>query len=324
MGMEIAPGIHMISGLVGTRPLQLFLLRGSAHSVLLDTGCAPDPERIIFPYLRSIGADVREIGMVINTHCDMDHCGGNRSMKLAHPAVQITCGAQDRELIEDPKVMWSRRYDAYTERHGIHYDDPTRKSIFEAMGEPQVVDRIWRGGERISLGNGWVVEVHHTPGHSKGHLAVFDPRSRTMLSGDAVHGSLYPDVEGHPVLCPTYLEPASYLKTIDYLESLPIACLASCHWPLKKGLAVRQFLVESRDFAHRAEELLLAQLARNRAGLTLCELIAECGPALGSWPRASDGELVYALAGHLEHLIKQSRITQAPRTRPAVFRMAKP
>jgi glyoxylase-like metal-dependent hydrolase (beta-lactamase superfamily II) len=320
--MEIAPDIHMISGLVGTRPLQLFLLRGSAQSVLLDTGCAQDPEQIIFPYLHSINAEPQEIGMVINTHCDMDHCGGNRSIKLANPAVQITCGAQDRELIEDPQVMWARRYNAYDEKHSIHYDDITRKSIFEAMGERQPVDRTWRGGEKVDLGSGWQIEIHPTPGHSKGHLAVFDPRSGTMLSGDAVHGALYPDAEGHPVLCPTYLEPESYLATIDYLDSLPIACLATCHWPLKRGSAIREFLAESRDFAHRAEEALLTQLARNPAGLTLRELTAGCGPVLGSWPRAGDGELVYALAGHLETLVRQNRITEVPGTRPAVFRMA--
>ncbi|HEX3986353.1 MAG TPA: MBL fold metallo-hydrolase [Acidobacteriaceae bacterium] len=320
--MEIAPDIHMISGLVGTRPLQLFLLRGHAQCVLLDTGCAPDPEQIIFPYLHSIGMDAQDIGMVINTHCDMDHCGGNRSMKRANPAVQITCGALDRELIEDPGVMWGRRYNAYDEKHGIHYDNAIRKSIFEAMGEPQPVDRTWRGGERIDLGDGWQVGIHPTPGHSKGHLAVFDPRSRTMLSGDAVHGAMYPDIGGRSVLCPTYLEPASYLATIDYLDSLPIACLATCHWPLKRGPAVREFMAESRGFVQRAEEAVLTHLTRNPAGLTLRELIAGCGPMLGSWPRAVDGELVYALAGHLDILLTQNRITEAPGTRPAVFRMA--
>lgn len=319
--MEIAPGIHMISGLVGTRSLQLFLLRGSAQSVLLDTGCAPDPKKIIFPYLHSIGLAAEDIALVVNTHCDMDHCGGNHAMKRANPRLQIGCGEQDRELIEDPQIMWARRYNAYDAEHGIHYDGATRKAIFEAMGEAQPVDRTWRSGEQIDLGDGWQVEIHHTPGHSKGHLAVFDPRSRTLLSGDAVQGAVYPDLAGNPVLCPTYLEPATYLQTIDYLESLPLACLATCHWPLKRGSAVQEFLAESRQFVIRAEELLLAQLGRNPAGLTLRELIAGSGPVLGSWPRATDGELVYALAGHLEVLLTQERITRIGDTRPAVFQM---
>jgi len=46
-----------------------------------------------------------------------------------------------------------------------------------------------------------------------------------MLTGDAVQGSVYLDKDGAPALCPTYLQVNSYLKTIDYLESLPIKLL---------------------------------------------------------------------------------------------------
>ena len=311
----------MISGSVGVRPLQLFLLRGSEQSVLLDTGCAPDPDKIVFPYLRSIGMSPGNIDMVVNTHCDMDHCGGNYALKQANPDVQITCGDQDQEMVADPHVMWARRYSAYDRRHVIHYDEATRKTIFDAMGEPQAVDRTWTGGERISLGDGWDVEIHHTPGHSKGHLSIFDPRSRTMLSGDSVQGALYPGLDGGSALCPTYLEPALYLQTIRYLESLPIARLATCHWPVKRGPQVEEFLNESRTFVYRAQQALLDQLSQSPDGLTLSELISRCGPSLGTWPRAVNGELVYALAGHLDLLLSQSRITETAGTKPAVFRM---
>jgi len=71
--MEIAPGIHLIPGAVGTRPLQLFLLLGSERRVLLDTGCAPDPERLIAPYLAGLGLVPTDIDLVINSHSDLDH-----------------------------------------------------------------------------------------------------------------------------------------------------------------------------------------------------------------------------------------------------------
>ena len=77
--MEIAPGIHLISGMVGLRPLQLFLLTRKSRCVLVDTGCAHHPEEIIFPYLRQAGLHPEDIDMVINAHCDIDHCGGQCS-----------------------------------------------------------------------------------------------------------------------------------------------------------------------------------------------------------------------------------------------------
>lgn len=320
--MEIAPAIHLISGTVGPRPLQLFLLCGSRRRVLLDTGCAPDPGKIIFPYLHSIGLDASGIDLVINTHCDMDHCGGNYAVKLANPRVQITCGEKDRALIEDPAKMWELRYNAYEKDHGIHYKQEERQAIFAAMGKPQPVEATWRGGETLDLGDGWYVEVHHTPGHSEGHLAIFDPRSRTLLSGDAVQGSMYPDLHGNPVLCPTYLQMKSYIATIGRLESMPIERLATCHWPLKQGPAVKEFLAESLAFVQRAEQLVLDRLRHSPQGCTLRELIAQIGPDLGRWPRSTDTELVYPLDGHLQSLVYAKKVIAMPNTAPLVFRLA--
>ncbi|MGH9342693.1 MAG: MBL fold metallo-hydrolase [Terriglobia bacterium] len=300
----------------------MFLLVGAERCILLDTGCAPDPDRMIFPYLRGIGLGAGDIDMVINTHCDLDHCGGNYAVKRSNPQVEITCGEKDRALIEDPRTMWERRYNAYDKEHGIHYDEATRREMFEAMGNAQPVDRTWKGGETIELGDGWHVEIHHTPGHSVGHLSVFDPRSRTLLSGDAVQGSMYPDVQGHPVLCPTYLQVEDYINTAHYIESLPVECLATCHWPLKRANEVQQFLAESLAFVRGAEQLILSQLLNAPGALTLRDLISNLGPTLGSWPRAADSELVYALAGHLDLLVSRKQIFIVPETHPAAYRIA--
>jgi len=317
--MEFAPGVHRISGMVGVRPLQLFLLAGKKRRILVDSGCSHHPGEIVFPYLSNIGLNPRHIDMVINTHCDMDHSGGNHALKIANPNVEITCGELDRALIEDPKVMWNLRYNAYSEDHGIYYEDATRAGIFEAMGEPQSVDRTWRGGERIDLGDDWFVEIHHTPGHSDGHLAILDPRSRTLLSGDAVHGSMYPDSHGQPSLCPTYLNVDRYVSTIRYLGSLPVDCLAGCHWPLKYGEEVRQFLAESLEFVNRTEKAVVSFLTQSPKGVTLRDLIASVGPLLGSWPRQVDIELVYAINGHLKYLLAEGKIVAVSGTKPVVY-----
>jgi glyoxylase-like metal-dependent hydrolase (beta-lactamase superfamily II) len=292
----------MIKGTVGLRPLQLYLLLGDQRAVLLDTGCAPDPERFVFPYLKTIGLSPHSIDLVINTHPDLDHSGGNHAMKTANPRVLLSCGDADRGLIEDPQVMWNRRYNAFAERHGLQYDDTTRAWIFEMLGAAQKVDFTWAGGETLRLGEDWLVEILHTPGHSAGHLSVFDPRSGTLLSGDAVQGSVYLDIFGIPALCPTYLNVDTYLFTIRYLESLRLKQLATCHWPLMNGSDINSFLAESRRFTILAETLVLEELHTREAGATLAQLISAIGAKLGSWPRSVDPELMYALAGTMQRL----------------------
>ncbi|HEX4168089.1 MAG TPA: MBL fold metallo-hydrolase [Bryobacteraceae bacterium] len=314
--MEIAPDIHMIEGIVGRRPLQLFLLSGEERTVLLDTGCAPDPERLVFPYLTKLGRNPDDIDLVINTHPDLDHCGGNFAMKAASPNVLLTCGEADRELIEDPAVMWERRYCAYAEPHGLEYDADAKRWMCEMLGQAQPVDWTWSGGETLRLGRDWVVKIHHTPGHSAGHISVFDPRNKVMLSGDAVQGSVYLDVDGKPALCPTYTRVDTYLATVRYFESLPIDKLLTCHWPVMTGSEVSEFLAETRRFVELAQELIVKELRAAPEGMTLRELITATGPKLGSWPREIDAELMYALAGNVEHLTASGAVVEVEGQRP--------
>lgn len=307
--MEIAPGVHLIPGVVGGRPLQLTLLRGEWRTVLLDTGCAGDPERFIFPYLREIGVGPEAVDLVINTHADLDHCGGNADLKRVNPRVLLSCGEADRALIEDPAVMWARRYNRYAARHGIAYDGATRDWIMAALGEPQPVDFTWTGGERLRLGPNWLVEVQHAPGHTAGHLILYDRARRLVLTGDAAHGAVYLDTEGRPALCPTYVHVDTYLGTLRCLHGLGAETLLGCHWPVKRGAEVDAFLDESAQFVALAEDVLRAALAAQPEGVTLRELIAAAGPRLGAWPRAVDGELVYALAGHMERMEALGTVT---------------
>lgn len=319
--MEIAPNIHLIPALVGTRPLQLFLLIGDEHTLLLDTGCAPDPEKYIFPYLNELGRAPTDIDMALITHCDVDHCGGNSALKRAHPKVLITCGDADRPLVEDPALMWARRYDKFTEPHELGYPESAKQWNMEMLGDATPVDWTWRGGESLRLGKDWLVEIHHVPGHSDGHLAVFDPRSRTVLSGDAVHGAVYLDVDGKAALCPTYLDVDPYLATISYLRNLGADMLAGCHWPVKRGAEIDDFLDESQQFVEKADLLLLAELDRHGSA-SLQELINSVGSQLGDWPRAVDHELKYALNGNMEHLVAHGKVIADRAVSPIQYRLA--
>jgi NAD(P)-dependent dehydrogenase (short-subunit alcohol dehydrogenase family) len=184
----------------------------------------------------------------------------------------------------------------------------------EMLGEAQPIDFTWRGGESLRLSPDWSVEIRSVPGHSPGHLALFDPRSRTALVADAVHGAGYQNTDGTWAMGPTYADVGAYLHTIAALRTWG----AGCHWPVARGpAAIAAFLDETQQFVERAERVLLGELAQAPDGLSLGELIAAAGSQLGGWPRTADLELVYALAGNMDHLEAQGRV-MADRSRPPI------
>jgi glyoxylase-like metal-dependent hydrolase (beta-lactamase superfamily II) len=310
--MKLFDNVYLLEGEVGGRPLWLPLLVGEWKVLLLDTGCASDVGNLILPLLAKLGLGPSRLSVIINTHCDLDHQGGNHALKQAAPQALLCCGDADREQIESPEAIYRLRYDAYRAQ-GVFYDEPTRKGIMDALGRPQPVDLTFQGGERLRLGPDWEVEILHLPGHSHGHLGVLDLKHRTLFGGDAIHGAVYLNLKGEPALCPTYLHVAAYRQTIRFIQHLDLDFYSGCHWPIKRATQIPEFCAESRDFVDRAERLLLEALRQPKTFKDLC---FEVGPTLGSWPEKVNSELCFAFGGHLRQFETEGRINVLDDTKP--------
>jgi glyoxylase-like metal-dependent hydrolase (beta-lactamase superfamily II) len=232
-------------------------------------------------------------------------------MKQAAPQAMLGCGDADIDQVETPVTLISRRYDAYRERHGIFYDEAVTQWMVDAIGQPQPVDVTFRGGERLRLSPDWYVELLHTPGHSRGHLAILDPKNRALYGADAIHGGLIPDLGGKPVMPATYLYVDSYLDTIRLIENLDIELFTSCHWPMARGQEIATFCAESRNLVEQAERLLLQAIGRASSGISLRDLCEQVGPALGDWPEAANIECAFMFSGHLSRMEGFGLIEQA-------------
>jgi glyoxylase-like metal-dependent hydrolase (beta-lactamase superfamily II) len=142
----------------------MYLLFGEARAVLFDTGARPDSGRVddVLPIRRIVDELVARwladrglatIGLVVaHTHSHGDH------------------------------TFWDR-----------HFVDRARTTVVPAtLSGVQAFFRLpaWpAGSSRLELG-GRTVTVFPIPGHEASHLAAYDPRTASLLTGD----TLYPGV----------------------------------------------------------------------------------------------------------------------------------
>ncbi len=170
----------------------LFLLFGESRALLLDTGDEPDPER--FPLARTVDGllaqwlqahprDRYEL-VVAHTHSHGDHRRG------------------------DPQ--FSER--AGTVLVGTSLDDV--QAFFGITDWPSQVVQLDLGGR--------VLDVVGVPGHHEDSIAVYDPWTGFLLTGDTVYpGRLY--VADHPAYV------ASLDRLVDFAAGRAVTRVLGCH-----------------------------------------------------------------------------------------------
>lgn len=99
--------------------------------------------------LNTLGSDFSQVNHVVLTHMHGDHVGSLGPVLDATPAALAYAGTDDVAAIDSPREV-----------QGL--DD---------------------GDEVFGL------RVIHTPGHTPGHISVFDPESGLLVAGDALNGT---------------------------------------------------------------------------------------------------------------------------------------
>jgi glyoxylase-like metal-dependent hydrolase (beta-lactamase superfamily II) len=254
--------------------------------------------------LERIGPGVSGVTGVFATHYHTDHLGMAR--RLADAAgTWVAVGRRDRDALQDYGEP-GEAMEADLLQHRV-WGVPEEKlaelllprEAFERIREEAVVDRVLDGGEQLLAGSR-VLRTEATPGHTPGHLMLWDDAARLVFSGDHILPRITPNVSlvphEHPDPLRSYLDSLERTAEADDHEVLP------AHEYRFKGIGSRARALRAHSM-DRLDEVLAALEAL--AEPTVYTVAGRIGWSRG-WDSLGGFQLRIALsetAAHLQYLV---------------------
>ena len=141
----------------------------TGRAICVDPG--DDAERVVAA-LDSRGLTLQAIAL---THAHMDHVGGVAALKRLRPDAEVILHEGDEPLYyglpRQPALLGVPR--GQWRALGFEYEEPPR------------VERHWSDGEVYEVGR-LAFKVLHCPGHTPGHVVLFEPSERIAFVGDCL------------------------------------------------------------------------------------------------------------------------------------------
>jgi len=139
------------------------------QAICIDPG--DEAERIVAT-LEQQGLRLQAIAL---THAHLDHVGGVAALKKLRPEAEIILHRADEPLYlglpEQPALLGIPR----AEWRALGFD----------YAAPPPVERYWQDGETYTVG-ALQFQVLHCPGHTPGHVVLFEPQARKVFVGDCL------------------------------------------------------------------------------------------------------------------------------------------
>ena len=265
---EVTPGIYRLRlplpfTSMGEAPIgqavaeiNVYLVRGDDGWLQIDAGWN-DPQ-ILEVYKKGIGEigiDPRDISHIIVTHVHLDHFGLAGKLKEISGAT-LALHEKDRYFLEPggrvaSDVIREMREWLYT--NGTPDDElpiipheagstmkfisPVLPDLVFFTGELGTPDIFLTGGETFQVG-AFDLEVLWTPGHSPGHVCLYEKNKKLLFSGDHILERITPEIGFNPASSSD--DPlGDYLGSLSKIRELDVDLVLPAHGDQVSNLKMR-------------------------------------------------------------------------------------
>jgi glyoxylase-like metal-dependent hydrolase (beta-lactamase superfamily II) len=227
--IEIKPGIYWIKlpiMLEGVSPphINVYLAHGRDGYLLVDSGWnTPEAFDALAHGLKEIGAGFKDITQIVCTHVHPDHYGMAGRIKQLSGAKILMHHIEEGFIA--PRYITMEELLHETDRmliaNGVPHDEMvTLRDATINLTEfivPVPPDAVLHDGETVTTGR-FTFRVIWTPGHSSGHICLYEPESRVLLSGDHILPKITPNISVNPLSIENPL--GRYLRSLKETRGL--------------------------------------------------------------------------------------------------------
>ncbi|MCL6612935.1 MAG: MBL fold metallo-hydrolase [Peptococcaceae bacterium] len=258
---EILPNLYRMEIPLPDSPLKAvnsYVIKSPERNLIIDTGmnreeCMDAMRR----GLDHIGVDPGETDFFI-THMHADHSG--LVSALAGKESRIYCSGPDSVMIGpefSPENKWFKSVVDFALNNGFP-ENVLREAVkhhpgFKYSARGRLKFRSVKEGDTISIGD-YVFKCVETPGHTPGHVCLYDPHKKILVSGDHILDDITPNIS----LWNDDRSPLrEYFESLDKVGNLDIGLVLPGHRGLIKDCRGRIGELKSHHLKRAGEVLAI-------------------------------------------------------------------
>ncbi|MBN1578048.1 MAG: MBL fold metallo-hydrolase [Chitinispirillaceae bacterium] len=207
------------------RAVNSYVIRGDGRFLIIDTGMnRPECGGAMEEYLKVLQVDLTRTDFFI-THFHADHLG--LVSELFQPTSNIYMSAPDDRSFRDPEhwngMAATARINGFPEADISTAID--RHPGFKYHARHNFTTTFLREGDTIRIGD-YTLTCIETPGHTRGHMCLYEQRKKLLFSGDHILETITPNIS----LWAENEDPLfAYLQSLDKIYNYDVAHVLPGH-----------------------------------------------------------------------------------------------